>query len=189
MALDATAVMLPGIGHVLYGTAGSAAKPALSALTTFAANTATLPTGFTELGHTDLSNVLTWNSTGGSTTVKGSWQNASLRQVVTTATTSFTINSIQTDNTVLNMFYGGGDITVANEFSVPDTTTPVNKAILIIMLDGTIPTALYVNTCSIVGSGTPTFGSDAFTLWPLEFTPLKNGSNPKMTWIADQLGA
>lgn len=190
MAISDSAPLLPGIGHILLGTTG-ATKPALADLTAFAANTATLPTGFTDFGHTDLSNVLTFGQDGGDTTVKGSWQNASLREIVTTALVDhMVVKSIQfKDNTVLSLYYGGGDATTANEFAWPDTATPTEKALTLIMLDGTTPMALYASKVSIRREAEIEVTSDDYTKLPLRFTFLKNSSNPRAIWIADAIGA
>lgn len=189
MALTDSAVLVPGVGHVLAG-AVDATKPALADLTAFAANTATLPTGFTNLGHTSIDDVLTFGQEGGDTEVKGSWQNSSLREVITEATVDyFVIPALQVDNDVLTLYYGGGTITTANEFHVPDSPVPQEKAICVIMLDGSTPVALYIAKCSIRREDAPEFATDDFTKWPLRFTPLKSGSTAKMIWIADRLGA
>lgn len=190
MALTSGAVLLPGIGHVLTGTVG-AAIPALSDLTAFAADTSVLPTGFSELGYTDLDQVLTFGQDGGDTTVKGSWQNKSLREITTVALVDFiVVKSIQLlDNAILSLYHGGGDATVSNEFKWPDASTPTEKALTLIMLDGTVPVALYANKVSIRRESEIEVSSDDFIKLPLRFTFLKNGSNPRAIWIADALGA
>jgi hypothetical protein len=190
MAVTDAAVLLPGKGHLLTGTTG-AAKPALSDLTAFAADTSVLPTGFTDLGHTDLDQILQFGTEGGDTSTKGSWQNSALREIVTVAKVDYMIiKSLQIlDNAVLSLYYGGGSAATANEFAWPDNPTPTEKAVCLIMLDGVVPVALYASKASIRAESELEFASDDFTKAPLRVTFLKNGSNPRAVWIADRLGA
>lgn len=188
MSLDDSAVLLPGTGHFLIGNV-AAAQPVLADLTAFAADTSDLPTGFTDLGHTDLDQILTFGQDGGDTTVKGSWQNKSLREIVTTETVDFiSAKSLQLDNTVLSLYYGGGDATGTNTFEVPDSGTPTEKALCLIMLDGTTPVAIYASKVSIRRESEIEVASDDFTKFPLRFTFLKNASDPKLVWIGADLG-
>lgn len=190
MAVTDGAVLLPGIGHILLGNV-AATKPNLAALTSFAADTSVVPSGFTDIGHTDLDQILQFGTEGGDTETKGSWQNAALREIVTTAKVDYLIfKSLQIlDNTVLSLYHGGGSAAVANEFAWPDNPTPTEKAFLLIMLDGTTPTALYARKSSIRAESEMEFASDDFTKAPLRVTFLKDGSNPRAVWINDQLGA
>jgi hypothetical protein len=190
MPVTDEAVLLPGVGHALLGTVG-ATKPSLSDLTSFAADTSDLPTGFTNLGHTDLDQILQFGTEGGDTTTKGSWQNPALREIVTVAKVDYIIlKSLQIlDNTVLSLYHGGGSAATANEFAWPDNPTPTEKALALIMLDGDTPICLYAQKVSIRAESELEFASDDFTKAPLRLTFLKNGSNPRAVWIADAIGS
>lgn len=191
MALTDGAVLVPGIGHIFTGTVGSATKWALSDLTAFAANTATVPSGWVNLGHTSIDNVLVFGQDGGDTTVKGSWQNASLRTVITSQTIdSFVVKSLQVmDNTILTLYYGGGDVATANEFHWPDSPAAQNKAVTVVMLDGSTPIALWCPQASILRADAADIASDDFMDFPLKFTILKHSTDPRAVWIADLIGA
>lgn len=190
MAVNDNAVLLPGVGHLLLG-AVAAGKPTLSNLTAFAADTSTLPAGFTNLGHTDLDEILQFGKEGGDTEVKGSWQNASLREITTTAAVDYlVIKSLQIiDNTVLSLYHGGGSAATANEFAWPDNPTPQERALCLIMLDGTMPLALYAAKVSIRAEAEMEFAGDDFAKAPLRMTFLKDGASPRAVWIGDALGA
>lgn len=190
MALNDDAVLLPGTGHVLTATVG-ATKPALADLTSFAADTTDLPTGFTDLGHTSIDDIITFGQDGGDSEVKGSWQNPSLREVVTAqAVDFFTIPSLQVlDNEVLTLYYGGGSIAVANEFQLPDSPVPQEKAVAVIFLDGVIPVCFYVPKASIRRDDAIDASTDDFMSLPLRFTLVKASGQPRAIWIADDLGA
>lgn len=190
MSVNDDAVLLPGIGHILLGAVG-AAKPALADLTAFAADTSVLPTGFTDLGHTDLDQILQFGKEGGDTQTKGSWQNAALREIVTTAAVDYlVIKSLQIiDNEVLALYHGGGDAATANEFAWPDNPTPQEHALCLIMLDGAVPLGLYAAKVSVRAESEMEFAADDFTKAPLRATFLKNGSSPRAVWIGADLGA
>ena len=190
MTINDSAVLLPGVGHVLTGVVG-AAKPSLANLITFAGNTATPPTGFTSVGHTDLDQVFTFGQDGGDTTVKGSWQNKSLREIVTASAVDYLVfKALQVlDNDVLTLYYGGGNIAVANEFALPDAPTPQERAFMVVMLDGANPVALYARKASLRRESEIEVASDDFTKLPIRATLLKDGANPRAVWIADPLGA
>lgn len=189
--MNDSAVMIAGTGYILTDDVATATKPTLAALTTFAGDTTVPPTGWNLLGHTSLANVLAFGSDGGGTEVKGSWQNKSLRELVTSeAVDYFTINSIQIlDNDVLTLYYGGGDASVANEFSLPDNPTPQERAALVVFLDGDTPVGFFASKSSIRREGPIVTPTDDFVEMPLRFTLLKKTGSPKATWIADELGA
>jgi hypothetical protein len=189
MAVTDAAVILPSIGHVWTGTVDTATKPTVEQLATFS-SAGTVPSGWTDLGHTSLDNILTFGQDAGSTSVKGSWQNSALREIVTQQPVDyFTVQSLQLlDADVLNLYYGGGT-PGTDEFATPDTTTPVEKAVTLVMLDGATELAFYCPKASIRADSEMAFASDDFTKIPLRFTPLKHSTNAKSYWIADGLGS
>ncbi len=190
MALTDTAVLQPGTGAVFTGVVGTATKWTVSNLTAFA-SAGTIPSGWTHLGHTSLEDVLTFGQDGGETEVKGSWQNKALREIQTEAPVDyFVVPSLQFDNDVLALYYGGGDVSVADEFGVPDTATIQEKAVTLVMVDGTSgPIALYAPKASIRREDAMEFDPAEFTTIPLRFTPLKYSTNKKAYWIGDRFGA
>lgn len=188
MALTDTAVVLPGTGHVLLGTTG-ATRPTLAQLEAFVAS-GTAITGFTDLGHTDLDDILTFGQDGGDSEVKGSWQNPQLREVVTEAAIDYlVIRALQLrDNTVLALYHGGGDVSVENEFAWPDVSTPQERAITIVMIDGDTPVALWAPKASIRREDSIEVSADEFAALPLRLTLLKQTGSPRAVWISDGLG-
>jgi hypothetical protein len=190
MPLTDTATIIPGTGHVLLGATG-AAKPTLAALETFAADTDTPPANYTDIGHTAIEDVLTFGSEGGETEVKGSWQNPSLREVLTSQIVdSVVVPALQIiDNEVLTLYYGGGDDSVANEFAVPDISVPQERALLIVMVDGADVLGLWSAKTSVKRDDAFSVDPTDFMTAPLRFTFLKAAGQPKSVWIADGLGA
>lgn len=190
MALDDTAVLLPGTGAVFTGVVGTAVKWSVAEMGTYQ-SAGTVKSGWTHLGHTSLDDVLTFGQDGGDSEVKGSWQNSALREVITDqAIDFFTMKALQFDNNTLSLYYGGGDATVADEFSIPDTATTQEKAVMLVMIDGTSgPVGLYAPKASIKRDDAMEFDASEFADIPLRFTPLKYLTNKKLYWISDRLGS
>lgn len=191
MALDDAAVLLPGKAHIWTGTVGTATKPTLAQLQTFAGDTATIPAGWADIGHTDLDDVLAFGQEGGETEVKGSWQNPSLRETTTAeAVDYYVIKSLQVlDNDALTLYFGGGDATVANEFALADTPAPQERAAVVVFLDGSTPLGFYTPKVSIRREDAIEVASDDWVKMPLRFTVVKASGQKKAIWIADKLGA
>lgn len=190
MALTDNAVVIPGKGHFLTA-ATTATKPTLAQIVAFANNTTTTPTGFDHLGHSDIDEVLSFGQEGGETETKGSWQNPSLREATTSVPVDYLVaKSLQVrDNAILTLYYGGGNASVVNEFSLPDTSVPVEKSLLLVMVDAVGPLGLYIKRASIRREDAIEVASDDFVKLPLRFTFLQASGSPKATWIGQGLGA
>jgi hypothetical protein len=74
------------------------------------------------MGHTSRDDGLTITRDGGDSEVLGTWQNPSLRERRDPVTFAITMVAHQVDNTVLGLYFGGGDTTVADHFGVNSTT-------------------------------------------------------------------
>ena len=188
MAQNDSAVLRPGTGYVLTG-ATTATQPTLAALNTFV-SAGTLPAGLTELGHTDADNILAFSKDGGTTTTLGSWQNPSLLSVVTEqAIDAFTVNALEVSNTVMQYYYGGGDVSQTDQYRLPDTPTPTEVSVCVVFVGAARNVGFWVQRGSVIGDDSPNFATDAFSNWPLKFTLLKRSGFPKAAWIDAALGA
>ena len=190
MALTDSAVLVPGVGHIFTMDFDTGDTWTATELATYA-SAGTVPTDWLELGHTDLDSILTFAQDGGDTTTKGSWQNPSLRTVITTAAVdSFTVNAEQVlDNDVLTLFYGGGSAAVADRFAGPDAPAAIERSVMLVMLDGTTPLGFSVQRASILRADAPSLAADDFIKLPLKFTILKASGKPRFEWINTALGA
>lgn len=191
MPLTDAAPMIAGHGYILTAASLTATQPTQVDIDAFVDDTTVLPAGFTCLGHTDLDNVVTFQQDAGDTTVKGSWQTASLREVITAeAIDSYTVSSLQiVDNDVLSLYHGGGDATVAGEFSLPDSPTPTERAAVLIFVDGTDALGFYTPKVSILRDDAIAVAADDFMKVPLRFTILQKTGAKKAKWIHADLGA
>ena len=190
MAVTDAAVLTPGVGHIFTNTT-LGAKWTLAQLNTYA-SAGTIPADWNDIGHTDLDTILAFQTDGGDTTTKGSWQNPSLKTVVTTqAVDSLVFNAEQIlDDDVLTMFHGGGDnSTTAGEFAWPDVASAQERAFMLVMLDGTEPLGLAVPKASILRSDAPSFDPADFVKLPLKVTILQQSGMKRAYWINDALGS
>lgn len=186
--LDDDAVFIPSVGHVLTG-ASTATQPTITQINTFI-SAGTLPTGLTELGHTDIEDILAFGQDDGDSEVKGSWQNPSLREVITSqAIDYFVIKAEQLlDNNILALYYGGGDATGSAQFKLPDAPVATEKSALVIMSDGVTNVGFWCQKTSVRREDAIEAAIDDFLKFPLRFTVLKKSGSPKAVWIATDLG-
>lgn len=187
------AVAIPGHGYILIGDdVDTTTQPTLADINAFVADISDLPTGWKNLGHTDIDEILTFGQEGGETEVKRSWQNEALRETITeTAVDFFTVQSLQLiDNDVLSLFYGGGDATVADEFSLPDTSAVTEKPALVILVDATNGNpSFYCPKTSIRRDAEIGMAFDDWVKLPLRFTVLQKSGAKRGKWLHASLGA
>jgi hypothetical protein len=187
--IDDTAVVVPATGHFFLNTSGT--DPwTWTQVDTFR-SAGTIPGTWVDLGHTDLDTPMAWDQDGGDTEVKGSFQNPSLRQVLTSATVDkFTIPAEQIlDNTILNLYYGGGDASVANQFDVPDSPAAIEKSFMGVLIDGAVAVGIGVPKVSIIRADNLSVDPQDFLKAPLLFTVLKASGKPRIRWVNDKIGA
>ena len=186
--IDDDALIIPSLGHYLTA-ATTATQPTFTQIGTFV-SAGTLPTGFTELGHTDLDDIFAFGQDDGDSEIKGSWQNKTLREIITSeAIDYFVAKALQFDNETLSLYYGGGDATVAHEFALPDSPSSQERAVCVVLVDGTDWAAFYAQRTSIKREDAPEFATDDFSKLPLRFTILKKTGSKKAKWIGESLGA
>lgn len=190
MALNNAAVVLPARGYIFVAPVGTA-EPTPAAIDSFSPDTGTIA-GWNSVGHTSRDELPNFGFDGGDTEVKGTWQNASLREVVTEVPADYvTFNAHQFDGTVLSLYYsqpaGGGP--TPGRFAVTNApTVPVERAILIIISDGSTNIAMYAPKVSIRREEGIELSVDEFAVMPLRATFLKNNTDPLYVWISLDTG-
>lgn len=186
MALTDSAVILPGVGHVLLAPVGTAA-PADPASIDITADPPVV--GYTNMGHTSRENNASIARDGGDLTTLGSWQNAALRESQAPVIWSLTVNALQIDDDVLSLYFGGGDTTTAGSFGVSQTSAPTQKALYLLLIDGANRVGLYLPKVSVTADEAPEFDPEAFLEFSLHMTVLSDSTNPDlMRWYAVGLG-
>jgi hypothetical protein len=191
MALDSTAVVLPGTGHLFLHNTPGTAPPADTAAEVAALNleSATIATGWNHAGHTSRENNVTLGRDGGDRTTRGSWQSPALRETVAPITWTFGFKALQISNDNLAMYFGGGSIATVDRFDVPDSPTPVEKALFVVMVDGSYRLPIYIPKVSCLGGDPIEADVENFLELDIVATVLKNTGTPLMSLFNDALGA
>ncbi len=188
MAENDVAVITPARGYI-YTAAVGTARPTPGVIDAF--TPAVGLSGWVSIGHTARDELPTFGFDGGDTEVKGTWQNASLREVVTEVSSDYvTFNAHQFDDTVLGLYYsvtdGGATEGVFEVQSAP--TTPIEKAIVIVIIDGTTIIALWAPKVAIRREDAMELAIDEFAFMPLRATFLKNSTDPLFAWVSTDTG-
>lgn len=171
MALNNDAVILPGKGTVLVAPVGTP----LFDVTAFDLATPTTYTGWDLIGHTSTDNAVALNRDGGDSTQRGSWWTPALRTSFDPSVWSMTVNSLQVDTTTLSLAFGGGTAT-AGKYAFPSSTTPVDKAVVVLAIDTTGTLGWHMVKGSCVCGDPPSFDPTAFFEIQLSITANEDDS-------------
>jgi hypothetical protein len=147
------------------------------------------PNGWTSLGHTSREDLPEFGFDGGDTEVRGTWQNESLREVVTEPIADYlTIMLAQFDIPSFELYYGKNASKTPGVFGVSGgTAVPVEKALFIIIQDGETKIGFYAPKASIRRDDSVQLSVDEFAMLPVRATFLKYGSANKFEWINEDL--
>lgn len=178
MALDDSAVVIPGTGHVWIAPAGTA-KPA---------DLSNPGSPWAELGHTSIDDGMTITRDGGDSEVLGTWQNPSLRERRDPVVFALTLHLLQIDNNTLDLYFGGGDVSVEGVFGVNLISQPAERAMFIKIVDGSNEFPFYIPKTSIASDDDVEADVEAFLAWPIRATILGVTGSNLMEFYGDQLG-
>jgi hypothetical protein len=147
------------------------------------------PNGWTSLGHTSREDLPEFGFDGGDTEVRGTWQNESLREVVTEPIADYlTIMLAQFDIPSFELYYGKNASKTPGVFGVSGgTAVPLEKALFIIIQDGETKIGFYAPKASIRRDDSVQLSVDEFAMLPVRATFLKYGSANKFEWINEDL--
>ena len=154
-------------------------------------NVAATGTGWTNIGHTSRGDLPEFGFEGGDTEVKGTWQNESLREVVTDPVADYlTLLLHQFDTQAFELYYGTDASVEAGVFGVANgNPAPVEKALLIVIVDGVRKVAFYSPKASLRRDDSISLAVDEFATLPIRATFLKHSSSNKFEWVAEGLFA
>lgn len=189
MALNDNAVFVPAQGFIFVAPSGTA-SPSVATIEAFDPASPTVAS-YESIGYTARDELPSFGFDGGDTETRGAWENAALREVVTEVASDFvTFNCIQFDEQVLSLYYGESNPgSVVGKFDVNNvSTSPLQRALLIIIVDGDIRVALHATKTSIRREDAIELTVDEFGTVPLRATFLKDGSNPLFSWISTDTG-
>jgi hypothetical protein len=219
MALNDAAVLTAAVGYVFIADPGTArpTPAALSALdlddlvaapkaaakgakngevaeedvaaATAAAVERTLPAGWTSVGHTSRGDLPEFGFDGGDTEVRGTWQNESLREIVTKPIADYlTLTLHQFDTESFELYFGKNASTTPGVFGVAGATPdPVEKALLVVIVDGDTKVGFYAPKSSVRRDDSISLSVDEFAGLPVRATFLKHNNANKFEWFAEGL--
>jgi hypothetical protein len=179
MALTDAAVYIPGTGYIYLAPSGTV-RPT---------NLTSPPSPWVNLGHTSLDDGLTITRDGGDTETVGTWQNPSLRERKDPTTYAITLVAHQVDNTVLGLYFGGGDATASGRYGVTATTGTTERAMFVRIVDGANEVDIYVPKASISSEDDMEVDPEGFLSFPLRATVLQVTGANLMEFIGTGLGA
>lgn len=178
MALNDSAVYIPGTGKVYTAPSGTAKPADLKAPAS----------PWSELGHTSREDGLTITRDGGDSEVIGTWQNPSLRERRDPTSFAIVMFLQQIDNASLQMYFGGGDTSEDGEFGVATVGETTELAAYIRIIDGTNEIGLHVPKVSIAADDDIELDVEGFMSMPVRMTVLGITGDNLMTFLADHLG-
>jgi hypothetical protein len=145
--------------------------------------------GWVNVGHTSRGDLPEFGFDGGDTEVRGTWQNESLREVVTDPIADYlTLMLHQFDTETFELYYGTNASSTPGVFGVAGgTPAPIEKALLIVIVDGDRKVAFYSPKASLRRDDSISLAVDEFAALPVRATFLKHGGLNKFQWIADGL--
>lgn len=184
MALDNEAVVTPAIGYIYTADPGTENPTALE-IEDFDPEVGFV--SWDDLGHTSRDELPEFGFEGGDTEVRGTWQNASLKTVVTEPPVDSVVFRLHQLNAGgFSLYYGGEASAVDGEFVVQDTPmTAVKKALLIVIKDGDTSIAFYAPNTDIRREEAIGMEVDGFMTLPLRATFLKVPGSPLYKWISN----
>lgn len=156
---------------------------------TVTSEVATAPNGWVNIGNTSRDDLPEFGFDGGDTEVRGTWQNESLREVVTEPIADYlTIFLAEFDTESFEMYYGRNASKTPGVFGVSGgTQVPVETALFIIIVDGDTKIGFYAPKASVRRDDSIQLAVDEFAMLPVRATFLKYGSANKFEWISEKL--
>lgn len=146
----------------------------------------TAPNGWVMTGHTSRDDLPEFGKDGGDTEVKGTWQNKALRETLSgdPRVDFVTVKLEQFDKSNLELFYGEDAANTTGVFGVDGSYTPIEKAVLMVIVDGGVSIGFHAPKASIRGDDSIDMSVDGFTGFPVKMTFLKMGTRRLFDWIS-----
>ncbi|ERB55486.1 tail protein [Rhodococcus sp. P27] len=147
------------------------------------------PNGWVNIGHTSRDEMPEFGFDGGDAEVRGTWQNAALREVVTEQAADYlTLFLHQFDLNSFELYYGENASDTPGVFGVAGGTQKANeRAFLVIIVDGDIRIGFYASKASVRRDDSISLPVDEFAALPIRATFLKLGANNLFEWISEDL--
>lgn len=189
MALNDNAVITAAVGYVFTATPGTAA-PTPSELDALDLETFSgLDPAWEQIGHTSREDLPEFGFDGGEYELKGTWQKKRLRQVQSGDVPAdyVTLKLEQWDKDSLELYFGADVAATDGVFGVDGRFVPLEKALLIVIVDGSVRIAFYAPKASITRDDSIELPLDDFAALPVKATFLDMSGHRLYDWISDEL--
>lgn len=127
--------------------------------------------GWEWLGDTSAESMVEFNSEGGDTTSKRTWDRENVRVVREGETISATINSVNVGEETFKVAFGGAQVGSDGSIKVGTNVRAKDRAIMIVMEDDSGVAGMYLPNTSLRGRF-PSFSTEEFTTIPIDVTVL-----------------
>ena len=147
--------------------------------------------GWLNIGHTSRNDMPEFGFDGGDTEIKGTWQKKRLREIATGDPVAdyVTIHLEQWDKDSLELYYGEDAAGTPGVFGVNGEFVPLEKALLVIIVDGDVKLGFYAAKASIKREDAIDLPVDDFGSLPVKATFLNLGTHRLYDWINEELFA
>lgn len=167
----------------LTGTATGGTSPAVTVTQVSA------PNGWFNIGHTSREKMPDFGFSGGEYKLKGTWQRKRLRLVQDAAVPAdfLKLELEQWDRESLALYFGEDAANAAGLFGVDGDFIPVERALLMIFVDGPYQVGFYVPKAAITRDAEIKLPIDDFAALPIKATFLNMGVRRLYDWISNAL--
>lgn len=188
MALNDNAVITASVGYLFIAPVGTNA-PTPAELEALDLETFDTLTAWEQIGHTSRDDMPEFGYDGGDTEVKGTWQKKRLREIATgdPVEDSVTIKLEQFDPLALELYFGKNISSTPGVFAVDGEFTPIEKALLVIIVDRDVRIGFHAHKASIKRDDSIELPVDGFANLPIKATFLNMKGKPLFSWISDAL--
>lgn len=153
-------IQIAGRGHVYYGVNDTVA-PNLDGFV-FGDGTTLEPSGWTWLGDTSSENLIEFDSDGGDTSTKRTWDRQGVRSTREDVTNKVTINAVNLGEDVMKVAFPGSSYDAANRAWDIELDASSERAILVVVEDGQLVSGYLFRRVSLAGT-MPSLSLDKFT--------------------------
>lgn len=169
-------IQIAGIGHVYYGAPDTEA-PNLDGYV-FGNGSTLEASGWTWLGDTSSENLIEFETDGGDTSTKRTWDRESVRSTRESVTNKVTINAVNLGEDVMKVAFPGSTYDPVKRAWDIELDASSEKAILVVVVDGQLVSGFLFRRVSLAGN-MPSLKLDNFTEVKIAGTMLSPASGKK----------
>ncbi len=154
-----------------------------------ASATVSTAASWSTVGHTSRDDMPEFGFDGGDTKVTGTWQKKRLREIATGDPVAdfVTVKLEQWDRNTLELYFGADSASTAGVFGVSGEFTPVEKALLMLIVDGDETIGFYAAKASWKRDDSINLPVDDLSSLPVKATFLNLGTHRLYDWISEDL--